>query len=175
MLIFLSLWAFAEASFWFIPPDFLMIPLSIENKKKWLKISTITWLSSVAGGLFYLWWAAHHLSTAQSILEVTPFVNARMHEKISLLYQELGAWGAVFQSWSFTSFKVWTFGAIKHELNLTHYFTIVIASRLFRFIFISWLFSRCSSWIFPYWRKNSVVSWIAYSMIFLLIVRIFET
>ncbi|NDD90649.1 DedA family protein, partial [bacterium] len=44
MLIFLSLWAFAEASFWFIPPDFLMIPLSIESKKKWLKISIITWL-----------------------------------------------------------------------------------------------------------------------------------
>ena len=175
MLIFLSLWAFVEASFWFIAPDFLLMPLSWEQPKKWFKFSLITWASSVAGGLFYLWWASKHFEAAQSILEMTPFVSARMHAKISALYQEHGAWGALFQSWSFMSFKIWTFEAIKQQLSLAHYFPIVILSRVFRIFVVSWISSRCSRWILPYWRKNLAVSWLSYSLVFFLVLRLLET
>lgn len=174
MLILLSVWAFGEASFWFIAPDFLLLPLSWEQPKKWLKFSIFTWLSSVAGGVFYLWWASHHFEAAQSILEMTPFVSAQMHSKISSIYQQHGVWGALFQSWSFMSFKIWTFEAIRHQLSLAHYFPIVIFSRVFRIFVVSWLSSRCSRWILPIWKKNLMASWSVYSMVFLLALWLLE-
>jgi hypothetical protein len=167
MLTLLSLWAFGEASFWFIAPDFLLIPLSWEHPKKWLKFSTIAWVSSILGGVFYFWWASHYFATAQKILEITPFVTPRMHSSISNIFQEHGAWGALFQSWSFMSFKIWSFEAIKHRLSFSHYFPIVVFSRIFRIFVVSWVSSKCSSWILPYWKKNVRVSWFVYSLVFL--------
>ena len=44
--------SFAESSFFPIPPDPLLIAMVIAKPKKWLRLATITTLSSVVGGLF---------------------------------------------------------------------------------------------------------------------------
>jgi len=54
--------AFAESSFFPIPPDVLLMPLVLGNRKRWLRYATICSLASVAGAVFgfcigWLLWA----------------------------------------------------------------------------------------------------------------------
>lgn len=167
MLILLSLWAFGEASFWFIAPDFLLIPLAIEKPERWFKLSMIAWVSSIGGGLFYFWWASRNPAEAQSVLSQTPFVTPRMQETISNWYEKYGFWGALLQSWSFMSFKIWTFEAIKKDFFFWFYFPVVTFSRVFRLFVVTYLAARVSPFVFPLWRKKPLVSWIAYSILFI--------
>ncbi len=44
--------SFAESSFFPIPPDVMLIPMVVANRKAWLKLALICTLSSVAGALF---------------------------------------------------------------------------------------------------------------------------
>ena len=60
--VVLLLMAIAEASFFPIPPDVLLIGLALGNRKKAFYYSSICLLGSVSGGLLgygigtYLWW-----------------------------------------------------------------------------------------------------------------------
>src|SRR3989344_2660814 len=44
--------AFAESSFFPIPPDVLLIPMTIAHKEKWLRNALICTFGSVIGGIF---------------------------------------------------------------------------------------------------------------------------
>lgn len=48
----LSAISFAESSFFPIPPDIMLIPMVIADRKAWIKLALICTLSSVAGALF---------------------------------------------------------------------------------------------------------------------------
>lgn len=167
MLILLSLWAFGEASFWFVAPDFLLIPLSLQKPRNWFKLSLIAWVSSIGGGLFYFWWASKNPELAQTVLSQTPFVSSRMQESISNLYQKYGFWGALFQSWSFMSFKIWTWEAIRADLNFWGYFPVVVFSRIFRLFVVTYGAARLSPWLLPIWNRRPVLSWILYATLFI--------
>tara|TARA_B100000579_G_C22807618_1_gene843374 strand:- start:564 stop:1142 length:579 start_codon:yes stop_codon:yes gene_type:complete len=47
----LALVAFAESSFFPLPPDLLLIPMSLARPLKWIRLALITTLFSVLGGL----------------------------------------------------------------------------------------------------------------------------
>jgi len=51
--IILSIWAFLEASFFFVAPDFILTPLSFFNPKEYKKLFLITLISALIGGIFY--------------------------------------------------------------------------------------------------------------------------
>lgn len=44
--------AFIESSFFLIPPDVLLIPMTIANPRRWIWHATITTVGSVLGGIF---------------------------------------------------------------------------------------------------------------------------
>lgn len=44
--------SFAESSFFPIPPDVMLIPMVVADRKAWIKLALICTLSSVAGALF---------------------------------------------------------------------------------------------------------------------------
>ena len=60
--LMLGLMAFAEASFFPIPPDVLLIPLALGLRAKALRLAFICSLGSILGAIFgyvigsYLWW-----------------------------------------------------------------------------------------------------------------------
>ncbi len=49
---FLGILSFIESFVFPIPPDVLIIPMTIANKKKWVKIATIATIGSVLGAIF---------------------------------------------------------------------------------------------------------------------------
>jgi hypothetical protein len=167
MNLLLAVWAFGEACFWFIAPDFLLIPFAIREPKRWLRFSTVAWCGSFVGGSLYFVFCSLHFTTAESIITHTPFVAPRMLASISGLFDRYGVWGALAQAYSFMSFKIWTFEAVRHGLSWWTYFPIVMFSRVFRLFVVSWFAARLSLYVKPWWDRRPALSWALYTCAFL--------
>ena len=169
-----ALWAFGEACFWFIAPDFLLIPFAIEEPKRWRRFSTLAWCASFIGGGLYFAFCSLQFAQAESILSHTPFVTPGMMSSISGWFERYGCWGALAQAWSFMSFKIWTFEAVRHDLSAWAYFPIVMLSRVFRLFVVAWLASRLSPYLKPWWSRRPALSWALYTGAFLLMLILME-
>jgi hypothetical protein len=167
LLALVAVWAFAESSFWFVAVDFLLVPFSILFPRHWLKTAGVAWIASHCGGALYFLFCRSNIELAGTILGVTPFVSQRMHDFISNLYTDYGAWGAIAQSWSFMSFKIWTYEAVKHGLAFFSFFSIVMFSRVFRLFVVAWFAARLSPVFLPIWTKGKIWSWVIYTIGFL--------
>ncbi len=172
--LFVALWAFAEASFWFIAPDFLLMPFAMQHPQRWLRCSTAAWIGSFVGGSLYFVFCSLHFALADSIISATPFVTPRMLASISGLFDRFGYWGALAQAYSFMSFKIWTFEAVRHHLSWWTYFPIVMFSRVFRLFVVAWLAARLSPYVRPSWNRRPVLSWTLYAGAFLLMLILVE-
>lgn len=166
LLALVALWAFAESGFWFIAVDFLLVPFALTYPKQWFKITLVAWIASHCGGALYFLFCRENLELAGDILRSTPFVTERMHDFIIKLYDEYGPWGALAQSWSFMSFKIWTYEAVKKGFTFMPFFPIVMFSRIFRLFVVSWIVAKSSGWLRPIWFRNPLISWIIYSTSF---------
>lgn len=169
-----ALWAFAEASFWFIAPDFLLLPFAIQHPNRWWRFSSAAWIGSFVGGSLYFLFCSLHFPLAESIISHTPFVTPRMLAQVSGLFDRHGSWGAFAQSWSFMSFKIWTFEAVRHDLSWWTYFPIVMLSRAFRLFAVTWLAARLSPFLRDWWNRSPILSWALYTCAFLLMLVLVE-
>lgn len=174
MAVLLALWAAGEASVWFIAPDFLLMPFTIVRPERWRRFSIIAWCASFIGGSLYFAFCSLHIALAESILGHTPFVTPRMLASISELFDRHGEWGALAQSWSFMSFKIWTFEAVRHHFAWWTYFPIVMCSRIVRLFVVSWAASHLSRWVKPWWDRRPVLSWALYTAAFLVMLIVME-
>ncbi|MEY4630217.1 MAG: hypothetical protein RIQ81_337 [Pseudomonadota bacterium] len=170
----LALWAVAEANFWFVAPDFLLVPLAIFFPSQWFRIALTGWGASVAGGALYFALVSAGPTTAESILGHTPFVIPRMHEFVRSLYTSHGPWGGLAQSWSFMTLKVWTYEAVRAGFDFLPYYLIVSFSRIFRLFVVTWIAARLSRWVLPVWSKYPKITWVIYTAGFLAMLVVME-
>jgi hypothetical protein len=127
------------------------------------------------GGALYFLFCHQNLELAGSILNVTPFVTERMHNQITRIYESHGVWGAMAQSWSFMSFKIWTYEAVRQGFLFQDFFPIVMLSRIFRLFLVSWLAARASPSLKPIWIKKKPLSWCIYTAVFIFMLIIIES
>jgi hypothetical protein len=172
--VLLAVWAFGESCFWFIAPDFLLMPFAVQEPKRWLRYSTVAWCGSFAGGSLYFVFCSLHFPLAESILSHTPFVTPRMLASISGTFDRAGHWGALAQAYSFMSFKIWTFEAVRHHLSWWAYFPIVMFSRVFRLFVVTWFAARLSPYVKPAWNRRPALSWALYACAFLVMLMLIE-
>jgi hypothetical protein len=169
-----AVWAFGEACFWFIAPDFLLMPFAVRQPKRWLRLSIAAWCGSFAGGGFYFAFCSLHPAPAEAIITHTPFVTPAMLSSISGLFERHGHWGALAQAYSFMSFKIWTFEAVRHHLSWWAYLPIVMFSRVFRLFVVTWIAARLSPYLRPWWDRSPALSWTLYACAFLLMLVLVE-
>jgi hypothetical protein len=174
LLAFVATWAFAESAFWFVAVDFLLIPFSITYPKQWFKTTLVAWIASHCGGTIYFFFCRENLELAGTILATTPFVTPRMHRFIIELYDTHGPWGALAQAWSFMSFKIWTYEAVKHGFSFVPFFPIVMFSRVFRLFVVSWISAKTAPLLRPIWLRNKAIAWALYTVFFISMLVIIE-
>jgi hypothetical protein len=174
LLAFVATWAFAESAFWFVAVDFLLIPFAITYPRQWFKTTLVAWIASHCGGALYFLFCRENLELAGAILAATPFVTERMHQFIVDLYDQHGPWGGLAQAWSFMSFKIWTYEAVKHEFSFVPFFPIVMFSRVFRLFVVAWISAKAAPWLRPTWLRNKTISWISYTALFITMLFIIE-
>ena len=116
-LIIISIWAFFEASIWFIIPDFIILILILVNPKYYKKFFLITFISSIIGIMIYYLFVHLKSELAFELLIRIPFTNSLMIEKITDLYVNEGVMSILKQSFSGVPSKVWTFVAAKSSFS----------------------------------------------------------
>ena len=137
-LFFLSL---AEASFFPVPPDPLLIALTMGNHKRWVRFATICSIGSIVGGMlgYLIGYAAFEVIGAKILSLIASISGSnpdQMLEVARFWFNEkqvagmkVGAWAVGIAGFTPIPYKVFTIAAGFFEMN---FFIFVLASAISR-------------------------------------------
>jgi len=130
--------AFAESSFFPIPPDILLIALAVAIPARAFRFAMITAVGSVSGGCFgYLIGHEFFSIVGEPIIR---FYSAEAHyERISDLYQRYDAFAVAVAGLTPIPYKVATITAGFFDVSFTPFLLASAASRSLRFFLIGGL------------------------------------
>lgn len=139
----LGVLSFAEASFFPIPPDVLLIALVLGARERWLRLALICSVASIAGGLFGYaigWglWAA----VDQWFYAYVPGFTPEKFGKVADLYREWDFWVVFVAGFTPIPYKIITITAGVFSLNLPMFIVASAVSRSARFFLVAWLLHR---------------------------------
>ncbi|MCZ6878591.1 MAG: DedA family protein [Acidobacteria bacterium] len=138
--------AFAEASFFPIPPDILLIGLAIGAPRRALWFATICTLGSALGALLgYLLGLQFYELIGQQLVEF--YAAGEQYQRVQALYQEWDVLAIAVAGFTPIPFKVFTISEGVFELNLLTFGVAVVLSRGARFFLLGVLIWRFGSGI----------------------------
>jgi membrane protein YqaA with SNARE-associated domain len=128
--------AFAESSFFPIPPDILLIPMVLAERAKAWRFALIATVSSVVGGLAgYLIGAFLFEAVARPILDFYGY-GARF-DAFAEMYNDWGVWIVLFAGVTPFPYKVITIASGATGLNLGVFILASILARGGRFFIVA--------------------------------------
>ena len=169
---FLAIVAFAESSFFPVPPDIMIVPMVIAKKTDHIKIFIIATISSTLGGLLGYFIGFTFIDFAINVLQFYGY-----EDKIISLKNDLTSGGefyvflgALFLA-GFTPlpFKVFTITSGIIGFNIFVFFFICLMSRGLRFFIVSYLSYKFGN-VFSNFMKKNASKW--FSIVGLIIVAI---
>jgi len=169
---FLAIIAFAESSFFPIPPDIMIVPMVIAKKNDYLKIFLIATFSSAVGGLLGYFIGFVFLDLSMNVIEFYGY-----EEKVINLKDNLSSGnnfiyflGTLFLA-GFTPlpFKVFTITSGMIGFNIFIFFVVCLVSRALRFFVVSYLSFKFGDTFSEFMEKDAA-KW--FSIVGLVIVAI---
>lgn len=135
----LFLIAFAESSFFPIPPDVLLIAMAVVVPAKAFRYALVCSVGSVLGGVFgyFIGWAFFE-AAGQPILELYGAMG--QYENVKQLYEEHAFWAILAAGFTPIPYKVFTIAAGAFEVSLTTLIVASILGRSGRFFLVAALF-----------------------------------
>ncbi|NIM11740.1 MAG: DedA family protein [Candidatus Aminicenantes bacterium] len=139
--------AFAESSFFPVPPDILLIPLVLGYQSKWFRLVLVVSAGSILGGAFgyfighYLWWDAPQVpsSLAQFFFKNIPGFSESLFWKMQKQYWDYGFWIVFTAGFTPIPYKVFTISSGAFNLNLVTFMIASAVSRGARFFLVAFL------------------------------------
>ena len=139
---YLSIISFIESSFFPIPPDVMIIPMSLAKKEKYLKIFFIATLFSSLGGLFGYFIGSLFTDKAIMLMGFYGY-----EEQVLQLKNQLNSKNGAYSLWlgtlflaGFTPlpFKIFTITSGIINFNIFAFFIICLISRGLRFFIVAY-------------------------------------
>ena len=139
--------AFAEASFFPVPPDALLIALILGATQKAFKFATICLVGSVTGALLgyvighFLWWSpdGNFTSLALFFFNSLPGFSEQDFNVIQKMYSEYDFWIIFTAGFTPLPYKVFTVSSGAFQISLPMFIIASVISRGARFFLISFL------------------------------------
>ena len=158
--------AFAESSFFPIPPDIMLIPMVLAAPSKAWKIALAATLASVLGGYFgYFIGAALFDLVAKPLLD---FYHAmEKFEKFQDYYQTYGAWIVFGAGLTPFPYKIITIASGAVHLDLIVFTVASVLARGGRFFIVAWLLKKYGAPMKSFIEKN--LGWLTVLFLVLLI------
>lgn len=143
----LILLAFAESSFFPIPPDALLIALVLGARAKAFKFAAYSTLASVAGALlgyvigYYAWWSGpdQFSGLALFFFDNIPGFTQEIFYKVQSLYDEWNFWIVFTAGFTPIPYKVFTVSGGAFDINIPMFIIASIVSRAGRFFLVAFL------------------------------------
>ena len=131
--------AFAESSFFPIPPDFMLIPMVIANRTKAFVLAAICSLSSVLGGIFGYAIGFFFMSTlGQWVIDAYGLEQA--FASFQSTFQTYGFWIIALKGLTPIPYKLVTIASGASQLNLAMFILASLISRTIRFMMLASIF-----------------------------------
>ena len=160
----LFLFAFAEASFFPIPPDVLLIAMGFSVPKKAFRFAIICTLGSLSGAVlgYCIGWFFSDLGH-----DMINFFDPSQHSvhKIRAWFDEYGFGGILLAAVTPIPFKVFTIASGLFHYNFALFMIASLIGRSFRFFLVSALFYFFGKKIKPFIDKNFEVLSIVFALL----------
>jgi len=139
--------AFAESSFFPIPPDALLIALVLGAQKKAFKFAAICSAASVIGALFgyaighFLWWTPSNEFTgvANFFFNNIPSFTPEAFYNIQKLYEQYDFWIVFTAGFTPIPYKIITISSGAFNINMIMFIVASVISRGARFFLVAFL------------------------------------
>jgi membrane protein YqaA with SNARE-associated domain len=133
--------SFAESSFFPIPPDIILIPMVLAERRKWISFALICTIASVVGGIAgYAIGAFLFEQIARPILEFYGY--AGKFDTFAARYNEWGAWIVLIAGLTPFPYKVITIASGATGLAFPVFMLTSIVARGLRFFIVAGLLYR---------------------------------
>ena len=140
--MYLAIISFMESSFFPIPPDVMIVPMVIAQKKNYLKIFLIATIFSTFGGVLGYFIGSYFLDFGMSVIQFYSYEDKVLNLKDNLtIGTGLYIWLVTLFLAGFTPlpFKVFTITSGMIGFNLLIFFFVCLISRGLRFFIVSYL------------------------------------
>lgn len=165
-MFFLFLVAFAESSFFPIPPDVMIIPMVLAIPKNAYKIAGLATLASVIGGYFgYLIGAVFFDLIAEPIINM--YNAMAKFKEFEGYYHEYGAWIVFGAGITPFPYKIITIASGAVGLDLLVFTIASVLARGIRFYFVAWILKKYGDPMKDFIEKN--LGWLSVLFLVLLI------
>ncbi len=136
----LFLLAFAESSFFPLPPDILLLALCLSLPARSYRFALLTTIGSVVGGMGgyligYTLWGA----TAELFYQYVPGFSPSGFSQIQQLFSSYDFWVIFTAGFTPLPYKIFTIGAGVFEINFPLFVLTSAISRGLRFFLLAWL------------------------------------
>lgn len=139
--------AFAESSFFPIPPDVLLIALCLGLTRKSFKYAAISTIGSVLGAIagyalgYFLWQtpSGEFTSIANFFFNTIPGFTIEQFDYIRSLYEQYDFWIIFTAGFTPIPYKLFTITSGVFDINLTMFAIASVVSRGLRFFLIGWM------------------------------------
>ena len=137
----LALFAFAESSFFPIPPDAMLIPMCLARPDKAYHFATVCTLTSVAGGI--LGYAiGYYLYESLGLWLMQLYGYGDKIEAFQQQYQEWGAWIIVLKGLTPIPYKIVTIASGFAHYPIVPFILLSFIARGMRFYLVAFLINR---------------------------------
>ncbi len=134
---YLGVLSFAESSFFPIPPDVMLAPMSLANPSRAWRFALITTVTSVLGGLFGYFIGATFFDIIEPHLKVSSYW---VHfQTASLWFEKWGFWAIFVAGFSPIPYKVFTIAAGTVSMALLPFTIASLIGRGARFFMVAGL------------------------------------
>ncbi|MDX1679632.1 MAG: YqaA family protein [Akkermansiaceae bacterium] len=146
--------AFAESSFFPIPPDVLLMALVFGARKKWAKYALVCTAGSVLGGVFG-WWIGWSLAetVAKPMLDFFDS-GGSVRASIETWVGQWGFWGILLAAITPIPYKVFTVASGVFHYSLPLLIVASIIGRGFRFYMVALVIRVFGPRIRPHLERN---------------------
>jgi membrane protein YqaA with SNARE-associated domain len=164
--------AFAESSFFPIPPDLLLIALGISIPSRALRYAAICAAGSVLGGIAG-YFIGYHFMDLLGMRVLNFYGLTEKYHSIGALYDQYNAWAVGIAGFTPVPYKVFTIAAGAFKINFPVFVVASLASRSARFFLVGLLIfvygASIRSFIVRYFNVLTVVFFILLAGGFVLI------
>jgi membrane protein YqaA with SNARE-associated domain len=159
--------AFAESSFFPIPPDAMLIPMVVARREHAFRIALVCTVASVLGGMLGYYIGYGLMQTVGERLVHLYHLEAKLAQAVHAYQSEYGAWIILLKGLTPIPFKLVTIASGAASFNFPLFVLLCTITRGARFFIIAALLKRFGAPVQAFIEKR--LNWFAWGFLVLLV------